>query len=297
MINRILKNPTNYPGKHLTPAPRTTAALKPLEPLAQALIIWRAMIEYVQEKLANGKSVNLRSFGVFSFDINTDLPKIATKMINTSHTIEEQRLERKHVHKVRPVFIVDQRLKSALARYPGKEEIDKPKSQASVYQKGFSTIFCNPVPIAAACFLGKEVVESTMNAIFTAVADLTKQGRDLELRFGFANIRILNRDLKVVFKPGFVGQMNQKEFEGKMRQSDMQTSQHWRQTYTQKWAQSSLSKLMQRRPHSPLVKTLAEKTQALKLMSLDMASSGVLVPKAATFKQVNEENPPPAHGS
>jgi hypothetical protein len=51
-----LKNPTLYPGKHLSSAPRTTPALKPLEPLAQMMIIWRAMIEYVQEKLANGKA-------------------------------------------------------------------------------------------------------------------------------------------------------------------------------------------------------------------------------------------------
>jgi hypothetical protein len=65
-----------------------------------------------------------------------------------------------------------------------------------------------------------------------------------------------------------------------MRKSDTQTSQHWRQSYSDKWAKSSLSKLMQKRPHSPLVKTLAEKTQALKIMSLDMASSGVLVPRA-----------------
>ena len=196
------------------------------------------MIEYVQEKLAGSKSVNLRGFGAFSFDIETELPKVATRSINTNHTIEEQRMERKHLHKIRPVFVVDAKLKAALARYPGKEEIEKPKSQASVYQKGFNTIYCNPVPIAAACFLGKDVVENTMNAIFSAVIDLTKHGRDLELRFAFANVRIINRDLKVSFKPGFVGSVNDKEFEGKMRQSDAQTSQHWRQTYTEKWTKS-----------------------------------------------------------
>ena len=80
------------------------------------------------------------------------------------------------MHKIRPVFVVDPKLKSFLARYPGKEELEKPKSQASVYQKGFGTIYCNPVPIAAACFLGKDVVESTLNAVFNAVADLTKYG-------------------------------------------------------------------------------------------------------------------------
>ena len=118
----------------------------------------------------------MRGFGAFTFDIETELPRVATKTINTSHTIEEQRLERKHVHTVHPVFVVDQKLKTYLARYPGKDQLEKPKSQASVYQKGFNTIYCNPVPIAAACFVGKEVVESTLNAIFNAVADLTKYG-------------------------------------------------------------------------------------------------------------------------
>lgn len=49
---------------------------------------------------------------------------------------------------------------------------------------------------------------------------------------------------------------------------------------------------MQKRPHSPLVKTLAEKTQALKIMSLDMASSGVLVPRATLKEKKAEDNPP-----
>lgn len=39
---------------------------------------------------------------------------------------------------------------------------------------------------------------------------------------------------------------------------------------------------MQKRPHSPLVKVLAEKTEALKLMSLDLASNGVWQRKPTT---------------
>lgn len=112
--------------------------------------------------------------GIFTFDISTDLPKIATRTINTNHTIEEQRMERKHIHTIRPVFVVDQKIKPFLTRYPGKDELEKPKSQASVYQQGFQTVYCNPVPIAAACFLGKDVVDSALTAIFNAVGELTK---------------------------------------------------------------------------------------------------------------------------
>ena len=49
---------------------------------------------------------------------------------------------------------------------------------------------------------------------------------------------------------------------------------------------------MKKRPHSPLVKTLAEKTQALKLMSLDMASSGVLLPRATMAEKKAEDKKP-----
>ena len=51
---------------------------------------------------------------------------------------------------------------------------------------------------------------------------------------------------------------------------------------------------MKKRPHSPLVRTLAEKTQALKLMSLDMASSGVLIPQATLKASKMEEIAKPA---
>jgi nucleoid DNA-binding protein len=196
------------------------------------------MTQYVQEKLENGKNVNIRGFGAFVYDINTGLPKIATRAVSMSRTLEEQRLERKHIHKIRLAFVPDSKLKAALVSFHERDQLNKPKSQASVYQKGFASIFCNPVPIAAACFLGKDVVESTLNAIFSAVIDLASYGYSLDLRFGFAAIRIAHKDMRVSFKPGFCGSVNTIDFETKMRQSDMRTSEFWSQSYTQKWAQS-----------------------------------------------------------
>ena len=60
-----------------------------------------------------------------------------------------------HNHKIRPCFVADKLLFEQLIRRPGKEEIDKPKSQHSIYQKGFSMIYCNPVPIANSCYIDK----------------------------------------------------------------------------------------------------------------------------------------------
>jgi nucleoid DNA-binding protein len=40
------------------------------------LIIWRGLVTYLDNNLREGKSVNIRKFGAFSFDIETELPKI-----------------------------------------------------------------------------------------------------------------------------------------------------------------------------------------------------------------------------
>lgn len=65
------------------------------------MIIWKALIEYLNENLRSGRSINIKKFGSFTFDIDTDLPRIATKSINPNVELEDQRLERKHIHKVR----------------------------------------------------------------------------------------------------------------------------------------------------------------------------------------------------
>jgi nucleoid DNA-binding protein len=40
------------------------------------LIIWRALVTYIDTQLRQGRSVNIQNFGAFTFDIETDLPKI-----------------------------------------------------------------------------------------------------------------------------------------------------------------------------------------------------------------------------
>jgi len=103
------------------------------------VIIWKALVEYLNNNLRAGRSVNIKRFGSFTFDIETELPRIATK--STSMTavnsgafnLEDQRLDRKHVHNVRPCFVVDSFLQTHLIHYPGKEEITPAKSQNSIF--------------------------------------------------------------------------------------------------------------------------------------------------------------------
>lgn len=64
-------------------------------------IIWRAFITYLDGKLRQGQSVNIKKFGCFTFDISTDLPNIARRQISPTSDINKDRDNRKHVHHVR----------------------------------------------------------------------------------------------------------------------------------------------------------------------------------------------------
>ncbi len=64
-------------------------------------------------------------------------------------------------------------------------------------------MYCNPVPIASACLLGKDVVTDALNTIFLAIIDLTKYNKDLVLQLGFGAVSIQSLNLKVIFSDSF----------------------------------------------------------------------------------------------
>jgi len=78
------------------------------------LIVWRSLVEYLKNNLIAGRSVNIKNFGAFTFDIATELPKIATRSIIPSIDLNDQRMERKHVHNIKAAFVVDPNLQPHL---------------------------------------------------------------------------------------------------------------------------------------------------------------------------------------
>jgi hypothetical protein len=83
---------------------------------------------------------------------------------------------------IRPCFVIDPVLKKYLRRYNDKEEITPAGSQKSIFQKGFKMIYANPVPIAAGCQMGVDVVKGTLDIIFKAIEDLINiHDRDIQL--------------------------------------------------------------------------------------------------------------------
>jgi hypothetical protein len=143
---------------------------------------------------------------------------------------------RKHVHSVNPRFVVDPKLQKVLTKFPGKDELDAPLSQYSIYQKGFRMVYCNPYPISASCQIGVSVVKDGMNALWTAVFDLITLGKSMDLNFGFARIGIINKDLRISFKKGLTCAVQDKEFEEKMKMSNTSCSSFWKTNYNAEWA-------------------------------------------------------------
>jgi hypothetical protein len=184
-----------------------------------------------------------------------------------------QRQERKNIHHLKPVFVVDPLIQYHLVRYNGKEEISPSISQHSIYQKGFRTIYANPVPVAAASCLGVDVVNDALNTLFLAIQDLIKLDKNIDLAFGFCNVRFLSRNLKVAFLPDLNQTIGSAQFEDKMIRQKSPVSTLWRTSYGQSWANSTLGSLV-KKPNHTVTNTLNEKTGALKIMSLDLSSSG-----------------------
>jgi nucleoid DNA-binding protein len=166
------------------------------------LIIWKAFCEYLKEKVSAYKGVNVKGFGAFTFEVATELPKIGIdyRMAKTK-SFGELILEKKSTHKLRPCFVIDPKFKHLLTRFKDKEELIKPKSQSSIFQKGFQMTYCNPIPIAAACYLNKNVVVDSLNATFAAIYDLINIGKNILIKTGFCNIYYMDRNLTYSFSP------------------------------------------------------------------------------------------------
>ena len=111
-----------------------------------------------------------------------------------------KRAERSNIHHLKPVFVVDPVISYHLVRYPGKEEISPAISQHSIYQKGYRTIYANPVPVASGACMGADVTKDALNTMFRAIVDLIKYDKNVDLAMGFCNVRLVGKTLSTVFK-------------------------------------------------------------------------------------------------
>lgn len=239
------------------------------------MIIWRALITYLDTNLRQGKGVFVKNLGTFTFDIKTDLPNVASprgRSISPGRSINAERAARKKIHHLRPCFIVDPKIQQHLIRYKGKEEVTN--SGNSVFSKGYRMIYANPVPIAFACQMRKDVVRDTLETIFRAIVDLIAiEDKNINLAFGFCNVYITNKNMQVPFADYLTRECNEPDFENKMRRMNSPVSALWRTKTSDMFNKSSLGTMI-KKPNQSVADAQALKTEALKLMSMDMSSSG-----------------------
>merc|ERR1712216_637545 len=112
------------------------------------------MCSYVQEVLDSGKSMNIRTFGSFTFE----------PILYAGGHAKNPRGDKLHF---RPCFLVAPELRKHLYRYPGKEEMTM--QEGSIYQQGCQMSFLNYVPIAAGTYLKEPVIRASLKAFFAAV--------------------------------------------------------------------------------------------------------------------------------
>lgn len=95
-------------------------------------------------------------------------------------------------------------------------------------------------------------------------------GHSFEVKFpNFISIRVQNRDLSYRYSEDFVRRLNETKYEEKMKHSNTKTSDHWKNTYDEKWGKSTLGSILQK-PNSSQVREHYEKGLSLKIMSLDL---------------------------
>lgn len=68
--------------------------------------------------------------------------------------------------------------------------------------------FCNPEPIAAACFLARDVVKSALDAFTAAIIHLTTLNHSLNVNLGFLNITIKSKTLTYAYSSQTIANCN-----------------------------------------------------------------------------------------
>ena len=83
---------------------------------------------------------------------------------------------------------------------------------------------------------------------------------------------MINRKLKVIFADYLTKEVTQTEFEDKMKRMNSPVSTLWKTNQEKMFQTSDLGKMI-KKPNLAVTEALGQKTQALKLMSMDFSSS------------------------
>jgi hypothetical protein len=94
--------------------------------------------------------------------------------------------------------------------------------------------------------LGVDVVKDALATLFLAVTDLVKHDRDVDLAWGFSNVRCTHRNLTTVFSGDLSRTIGNAQFENQMIRQKSPVSTLWTTSYNQTWANSTLGSLVKK---------------------------------------------------
>ncbi len=121
--------------------------------------------------------------------------------------------------------------------------------------------------------MGTEIVKQVLESIYKAIEDLIAvHDKDITLQFGFGAVQFYQKNLKVRFADYLSKEVSNEKFENTMKRMTSPVSTMWK-TNTSKMFQTSSLGTMIKKPNAAVTDALAQKTAALKMMSMDMSSS------------------------
>ena len=69
------------------------------------------------------------------------------------------------------------------------------------------------MPVANGACMGADVTKDALNTLFRAIVDLIKYDKNVDLAMGFCNVRMIGKNLSVVFKSDLVKEVKAASFE------------------------------------------------------------------------------------
>ena len=193
VINIVLQNDLTYPGLHQGSCERTRISLPLLQESSQLILIWKQFCFYIEKKLTEGISVNVKNFGTFFFTNINDI-KTKTNFLFTNSFIDNSKFNIKKL-----TFQLSSNYRKILKHFP--DEKKKRKILQPIWiMENRNLIDWNAFPISKACFLKEDVIKDGIDNIFKAIYDIVEAKKNLIVQTGFCNIQFLNGEMKYTFE-------------------------------------------------------------------------------------------------
>ncbi len=189
IITFILSNDLKYTGFHQYPSERTKPTCLLLEAPDQMKLVWKEFNNYLLTRLREGNAVKIPNFGVFTFSNTNNIKFSDNKNFTMSFTNINSFFKQKLI------FQIGKNYRNILKHFPD-EKLNKKILQPIEYLEPKKFVDWNPYGISKKCCLKDIVVRDCINAIFQAIFDLVKCGKNINIEIGPCKFIFDNGEMK-----------------------------------------------------------------------------------------------------